>query len=158
MDPVRMGLLAVAGWLVAAVLMVAMSWSAIGVVRTAVAPGGTVAAGLPTADETSGPTAGPTTTAAPGTTPPPAGGTVLASGAGGTAAVRCAGGVPTFVNLTPRQGWSVHRDDSPGEVRFDGPSGARTEIRVTCAGDTPRTSVKERGARGGDDGKGDEDD
>jgi hypothetical protein len=152
MDDVRMGLLAVAGWLVAAVLMVVVSWSAIGVVRTAVVPGSAVATGLPTADETGSATARPTTPAPTTTRPPAAPAAVVVTGAGGTATVRCTGGVPAFVNLSPRQGWSVDRDDSPGEVKFDNPSGARTEIRVTCAGGTPRPVVEERAADGDDDG------
>lgn len=157
----KVGLLAVAGWLVAAVLMVGVSWSAISVVRTAVVPRTTVAGGLPVPVET--PTAAPTAGATPTTTPTTTAGgrPVLATGRGGSATVRCVDGTPRFVNVTPRQGYSVHRDDGPGEVRFDGPSGARTEITATCAGDTARTGVEDRAASGGgdddDSGGGDDD-
>lgn len=164
----RTGLLAVAGWLVAAVLMVALSWSAIGVVRTAVVPGTLVATGLPAPQETAtggtapttAPTPAPTRSGAPPTTP--AARSVLVTGNGGTTVVRCAGGTVQFLNVTPRQGWSVHGEDEPGRVRFDGPSGARTEIRVTCTGGDPRSAVEERsgsgGSGGGDDGDGGDDD
>jgi len=156
MDDVRTGLLAGAGWLVAAALTVGVSWSAISVVREAVVPQAAVAPGLPTPEETRPATTGPpaggpagtataTPTARPGST---AGRVVLATGRGGTATVRCSGGVPEFVNLVPQQGYRVDRDDSGTEVEFSSPD-HRTEITASCAGGIPRASVEEKGGRGG---------
>lgn len=160
---VRFGLLAVGGWLVAAALMVGVSWSAISVVRGAVVPRTEVASGLPVPEETLPGTAPatpaptrPTPTANP-TRPSPnpsptaaTGRAVLASGPGGTATVRCVDGVPTFLNITPRQGYTVKPDDDAGRVRFDGSSGARTEITATCTGDGAEAKVENKTARGGD--------
>jgi hypothetical protein len=173
---VRIGLLAAAGWLVAALLTVGISSSAVSVVRDAVAPQSPVAAGLPTPEETTpggttaggttaGPTgsAGPSPTASQGSAAPTAaaGRPVSVSGQGGTAIVRCVGGTPEFRNVMPRQGYQARADDSPGEVEFRS-SEHRTEITATCAGSTVRTSVEEKddsgGGSGGNSGPGGGDD
>lgn len=153
----RFGLLALGGWLVSAVLMVAVSWSAISVVRGAVVPETVVASGLPVPDETSGP---PTSSAAPSARPSPTSGptgrSVSAGGTGGTVVVRCVGGVPRFVSRIPRQGFRVDSEDSPGEVRFSSDD-HRTDVKVSCAGTEPRVEVEEED-RGGNSGPGGGDD
>lgn len=162
----RLGLLAAAGWLVAAVLTVAASWSAVSVVRTSVVAPAIVDAALPTPREpapaTPTPTTTPTPTPTPGSTPTPTPGSTSSSagpagapasggGQGGTVTVRCVDGVPRFLNVTPSQGFRGRTDDRPGEVEFES-DGHRTEITVTCAGGTARIAVEEKGGRGGGSG------
>jgi hypothetical protein len=150
--PVRIGLLAVAGWLVAAVLTVGVSWSAVSVVRTAVAPPPVVAGALPSPDETPGDTpsrtatrpATPTSSAIP---PASAGAPASGGGQGGTVTVRCVDGVPRLLNVTPQQGYGSRVDD-PGEVEFESDD-HRTEVTVTCTGGTARIDVEEKSGRGG---------
>jgi hypothetical protein len=152
---VRIGLLAISGWLVAAVLTVGISWSAISVVRDSVLQQTTV--GLPPPAET------PTTTAAPTTTrpapSPTVGAAVSASGQGGSVVVRCTNGRPAFVNVRPQLDFRAEPDDSGAEVQFRS-SNHRTEITATCSGNVARTRVEERansgggGGGGGDDGGG----
>ena len=157
----RFGLLALGGWLVSAVLMVAVSWSAISVVRGAVVPETVVTSGLPVPDETSGPPASSAApSAAPSARPSPTaaatGRSVSASGVGGTVVVRCVDGVPRFVSQIPRQGFWVDSEDSPGEVRFSSDD-HRTDVKASCAGTEPRVEVEEEdrddnsGPGGGDD-------
>lgn len=154
----RIGLLAAAGWVVAALLTVGASWSAVAVVRDAVVPTTVVATGLPTPEETlpGSATPGPTRSpSAPATRSPAATRSVLASGQGGTALVRCTAGTPEFYNVTPRQGYQARTDDSPGEIEFRSEA-HRTEVTATCAGGIPRAAVEEKGGsdgsgRGGDD-------
>jgi hypothetical protein len=151
---VRIGLLAIGGWLVAAVLTVGLSWSAISVVRSSVVPATTVA--LPAPDESTGTTAAPTTTRP--TTAPTAGAVVSKSGQGGVVNVRCTNGRPVFVNVVPRQGFRAESDESDGQVEFRS-SDHRTEITVSCAGLTPQFKLEERtsgGGGGGDDSGGDD--
>lgn len=148
----RFGLLAVAGWIVAAVLTVAVSWSAVGVVRAAISPVPAVAADLPTPDETGSPSA-TATRPTPTATATPAVRTASLSGRGGSVTVRCSGGTPQFVNVTPNQGYTPRRDDSSAEVEFSSSAG-RTEFTATCAGTVPRISFEEKGPRGGDDSGG----
>jgi hypothetical protein len=146
MEPVRIGLLAISGWLVAAVLTVGISWSAISVVRSSVVAQPSV--GLPAPAET--PT-GPPTTAAPTSRPTStatAGQVALASGQGGSAAFRCVNGRPTFVNSTPNSGFTAAPDDSGAEVQFRS-SDHRTQITATCIGSTAHTQVEERASGGG---------
>ena len=153
----RFGLLATAGWLVAAVLTVVVSWSAVGVVRNAVSPAPAVAQNLPTPDETS---AAPSPSATESRTPTPApttpgARTASLSGRGGSVAFRCSGGAPELVNATAYQGYTARRDDDGTEVEFESSAG-RTEFKASCTGGVPRITVEEKGARGG--GGGDDDD
>jgi hypothetical protein len=143
---VRTGPLAVAGWIVAATLTLGASWSAVQVVRSAVAPDDLAVSGtdtLPVPTETTSAAASPTTpspTATPTATP--AGRTASKSGTGGTVVVSCVDGVPQLVRRIPRQGFAVEVDDSPGEVKFSS-DGHRTEIKATCVGGQPRFTVEE---------------
>jgi hypothetical protein len=155
----RTGPLAVAAWVVAATLTLGVSWSAVQVVRSAVAPADlTVSSGdsLPVPTEPSGSTPGmttpdPTTPAPTGT---PAARSASQSGTGGTVVIRCVGGVAELVRAIPRQGFAVEPDDSAAEVKFSSDS-HRTEIKATCAGGQPQFSLKEddRGG-GGNSGRG----
>ena len=146
----RIGLLALSGWIVAAVLTVGVSWSAITVVRESVVPRTEVAsAALPAPAETAS-----ATTSRP--SPRPA---VVAtrsfSGQGGTVTARCPGGVPAIVKSVPRQGFGVDQDDSGREVKFES-SDHRTEITVACTGTQPTFTTEEKATGGGDDGGGDD--
>jgi uncharacterized membrane protein YgcG len=146
MELVRIGLLAISGWLVAAVLTVGISWSAISVVRDSVVRQTTVE--LPPPAET--PTTATPTRPAPS---PTAGAAVSASGQGGSVVVRCVNGRPAFVNLHPQQDFTAIPDDSGAEVQFRS-SDHRTEITATCSGNVPRTRVEERADGGGGGGGG----
>jgi hypothetical protein len=147
----RTGPLAAAGWVVAAVLTLGVSWSAMGAVRTAVAPDD-LATGLPAPDESSSGSAGTTTAPRPSpTATTPAVTSLTRSGVGGTVRVQCVGGVPKLVSVIPRQGFSVDEDDSPGEVKFDS-GGHRTEVTASCAGSRPQIRVDEDDRGGGGDG------
>jgi len=147
--------LAVAGWAVAATLTLGVSWSAVQVVRSAVAPDDLAASStdsLPAPAESQPGTASPTS---PGPRPSgsattAAGRLASASGVGGTVVVRCVDGIPQFVSRIPRQGFSVDVDDSPGEVRFSS-ADYRTEMTASCPGGQPRISVKNDRRGGGDD-------
>jgi hypothetical protein len=152
MDLVRIGLLAISGWIVAAALTVGVSWSAITVVRQSVVPRTEVSSGaLPTPEETG--------SVAPTTSRPTPRPTVAAAksvaGQGGTVTARCSNGVPAIIRIVPRQGFGGDRDDSGREVKFES-SDHRTEITIACAGTTPtfRTKEKAIGGGGGDDGGG----
>lgn len=147
-------MLAISGWLVAAVLTIGVSWSAISVVRDSVAPQTPVSSALPAPDESSGPAATPTTSRpAPH---PTAGAVLVKSGQGGQVAVRCANGRLQIVNVTPRLGFRPESDDTGAEYQFRS-SDHRTEIKVGCSGNTARGTVEEHssGGGGGDDGGGD---
>ena len=149
----RIGLLAISGWLVAAVLTVGVSWSAISVVRDAVAPASEVAAALPTPDETAAtpaPTASRTPARPSPSARPSAGAATLASasGRGGTATAQCVDGRPDFINVTPRPGYQARRDDDGAEVEFRSSSG-RTEMTATCVGGVPRIAVEDKDEDGG---------
>jgi hypothetical protein len=172
-----MGLLVTAGWIVAAGVATAVSWSAVSVARSAVDP---VLAVPLTADSSGSGSAGPGTATAPTTTPPPSrrsgpaapatpaarpatagrstaggvSGAVVASGAGGSVTFRCAGSTPDVLNITPRQGYSRKEDDSgSGEVRFESDS-HRTDSTLSCPGGVPRWSASEKADGGGNSGKG----
>jgi hypothetical protein len=150
MDLVRIGLLAISGWIVAAVMTVAVSWSAIGVVKNSVVPQTAVAGALPAPEETA--------SAAPTTARPTPGPTVAAArsvaGQGGTVTARCANGVPAIVRSIPQQGFSGQPDDSGREVKFTS-SDHRTEIKVACTGTTVTFSKEEKTiSSGGDDNGG----
>lgn len=152
----RIGLLALGGWLVAAVLTVGVSWSAISVVRDAVVVRAEVDSSLPAPEE---PSVSPTpaaTTARPSPTTPAAR-IALGSGRGGTATVRCVDGRPAFVNITPKQGYGVERDDDGTEVKFRSAAG-RTEMTASCAGGVPRVTVEDRDEGGSGRGRGGDDD
>jgi hypothetical protein len=152
MDLVRIGLLALSGWIVAAVITVGVSWSAITVVRQSVVPRTEVASSaLPAPEETG------TATAAPTTSRPAPKPTVAAvasvSGQGGTVTARCTGGVPAIIRSVPRQGFSVNPDDSGREVKFDS-SDHRTEVTVSCSGTRPVFTKEEKSSGGDDNGGG----
>ena len=146
-----MGLLGIGGWLVAAVLAVGISWSAIDVVRDSVGASQPVATALPPPSEAS-------TSASPSSTrptaAPTAGGPVVKAGQGGTVTARCVNGQPQIVNAAPRQGFRVETDDSGNEVQFRS-SDHRTEMTVSCSGLTATVQVDEHsdggGGGGGDD-------
>jgi uncharacterized membrane protein YgcG len=152
MGPVRIGLLAISGWLVAAVLTVGASWSAINVVRDSVVQRTAVSDALPAPEETGSTTAAPTT-ARP--SPSPAVAIRSLSGQGGSVTAQCTNGVPAIVKAAPRQGFRVDVDDSGREVQFRS-SDHRTQITVTCSGGTPRLAREEKAisAGGGDDNGG----
>lgn len=152
-----MGLLAIGGWLVAAVLAVGISWSAIGVVRDSVGASQPVATALPVPSEVSTP-ASPSSTRP--TAAPTAGGPVVKTGQGGTVIARCVNGRPQIVNAAPRQGFRVESDNSGNEVQFRSPD-HRTEMKVSCSGLTATVQVDEHsdgggGGGGGGDGGGDD--
>lgn len=152
MDPVRTGLLALSGWIVAAVLTVGVSWSAITVVRESVVPRTEVAGALPAPEETASAAA---TSSRPSATPKPTVAAVRSfSGQGGTVSASCTGGVPAILRSVPRQGFSVDPDDSGREVRFES-SDHRTEITIACSGTTPTFGKEEKSeGGGGEDGGG----
>jgi hypothetical protein len=154
----RTGPLAAAAWVVAATLTLGVSWSAVQVVRGAVAPQDLEVSsgdGLPVPTEPdrsatpSGPRPTTTTPAAPVTD------TASASGIGGTVVVRCVGGVPRLVSRIPKQGFTVKVDDSPGEVKFSSDR-HRTQIKAACAAGKPQLTVEEddHGGSGGNSGRG----
>jgi uncharacterized membrane protein YgcG len=151
---VKLGLLAISGWLVAVVLTVGVSWSAISVVRDSVAPDSQVSSALPAPDETSPSTSRP----APR---PTAGAMLTKSGQGGQVVVRCTNGRLQVINITPRQGFTPESDDNRTEFQFRS-SDHRTEIKVSCAGNTAQGTVEEHSnggddhGGGGDDGGGDD--
>ncbi len=153
MDPVRIGLLAISGWIVAAVMTVAVSWSAIGVVKNSVVPQTQVASALPTPHE-AGVTSTAPTTARP--SPTLAEATSL-SGQGGSVTARCPNGVPAIVTVIPQQGFTPDRDNSSREVKFSS-SDHRTEITIACSGSRAVLSKEEKaisaGGGGGDNGGG----
>jgi hypothetical protein len=152
MDGMRFGLLAAAGWLVAAAVTVAVSWSAVSVVRDAVSPTTIVAAGLPAASGTTTP--GPTRAPAPSrSSGPVTGEPVSGGGQGGTVTVHCVAGVARFVNVTPAQGYRTRTDDSPGKVEFDS-STHRTEVTASCTGRAAAVRVEEKETVGGGSGGG----
>ncbi len=154
-----------AGWLVAAVASTAISWSAVSVVRGAVAPARSAPLSeaepdgespAPTASATSG---GPSATSA---APPASTGSTDRIGRkiteGGTVTARCtSGGALTLVNATPRQGFTADLDDAPAEVKFTSDD-HRTEIGIGCTSGEPRFSVEEddRGDNSGPGGGGDD--
>ena len=146
-----MGLLAIGGWLVAAVLAVGISWSAIDVVRDSVGASQPVATALPAPSEVSTPASPSSTRPTPA---PTAGGPVVKAGQGGTVTARCVNGRPQIVNAAPRQGFRVETDDSGNEVQFRS-SDHRTEMTVSCSGLTATVRVDEHsdggGGGGGDD-------
>jgi hypothetical protein len=153
MELVKLGLLAISGWLVAVVLTVGVSWSAISVVRDSVAPETQVSRALPAPDETTSPPASSSTSQP---APRPTAGAVLArSGQGGQVVVRCANGKLQVLNVTPRQGFTPESDDKGTEYQFRS-SDHRTEIKVGCSGNTAQGTVEEHssGGGGGDDSGG----
>jgi hypothetical protein len=149
----RIGLLAIGGWLVAAVLTVGASWSAINVVRDSVVPQTPVASALPAPEGTI--TAAPATSR-PGPAPTPAAARGV-SGQGGSVTARCDGGRPRLVKVVPQQGFAAVPDDSQAEVTFTS-STHRTEVRIACSGSTVSLSAEEKaisaGGGGGDDNGG----
>jgi hypothetical protein len=150
-----MGLLAIGGWLVAAVLAVGISWSAIDVVRDSVGASQPVATALPAPSEVSTPAS---TSSTRPTAAPTAGGLVVRAGQGGTVTARCVDGRPQIVNAAPRQNFRVESDDSGNEVRFRS-SNHRTEMKVSCSGLTATVQVDEHSSSGGggaDDHRGDD--
>jgi uncharacterized membrane protein YgcG len=152
----RTGLLAISGWLVAALLTVGVSWSAISVVRDSVVQQTVVDTALPSPEET----ASATPTTAITTAGPAVAATRSLSGQGGSVTARCTNGRPTLVKVIPRQGFTAEPDDSGAEVQFRS-SDHRTEITVRCTGNGPQLSKEEKasgGGGGGDDGGGGGDD
>ena len=149
----RIGLLAIGGWLVAAALAVGISWSAIGVVRDSVGASQPVSTALPAPNETSSPAAGPTSTGP--TAASTAGALVTKVGQGGTATAQCVGGKPRLVSVVPRQGFRAESDNSGAEVQFRS-SDHRTEMKVSCSGLTAIVQVDEHVGTGGGGGGGDD--
>lgn len=145
----RTGLLAISGWIVAAVMTVAVSWSAIGVVKTSVVPQTKVASALPAPDETGTAGAAPTT-ARP--SPTLAAATSL-SGQGGSVTARCTNGVPAIVTMIPQQGFTPDKDDSNREVKFSS-SDHRTEIAIACSGGRAVLTKEEKAVSAGGGGGG----
>ncbi len=141
-----MGLLAIGGWLVAAVLAVGISWSAINVVRDSVGAGQPVSTALPAPNETSSPAGGPTSTRP--TAAATAGALVTKVGQGGTVTAQCVSGKPRLVSVVPRQGFQAESDNSGAEVQFRS-SDHRTEVKVSCSGVTATVQVEERSSAGG---------
>jgi hypothetical protein len=139
-----MGLLAISGWLVAAVLAVGISWSAIGVVRDSVGASQPVATALPVPNETSAPAPAPSSTRP--TAVPTAGALAVGKGLGGTVTAQCVKGRPNVVSAVPRQGFGVESGGSSAEFRS---SDHRTEMTVTCSGLTATVHVEERASGGG---------
>ncbi|HEV7654723.1 MAG TPA: hypothetical protein VGP36_08295 [Mycobacteriales bacterium] len=151
----KIGLIAVSGWLVAAVLTVGISWSAISVVRTSVVPQAPVNSTLPTPDEAVVTTA----PATPRPTPKPTAGTmVTVAGQGGQIIVRCVNAKPDVLNIHPASGFTAQVDDSGREVQLVSAAGHRTELKVGCTGNTVTSSVDEHAATatGGGGGGGDD--
>jgi hypothetical protein len=148
---VRIGLLAISGWLVAAVLTVGVSWSAISVVRSSVVGEQAVVSSLPVPTESSAPTAIPTS--AQPTTAPTVGAAVTAAGTGGMVRARCRNGRPELVNSVPNQGFVANPDNSGAEVQFIS-SNHRTEVKIACTGLKATLTVEEHasgdGGGGGD--------
>ena len=143
----RTGSLAVAGWVVAAILTLGASWSAVQVVRSAVAPADlavspTDSLPVPTESSTAPPSATATAGPAPTPTVTPAGRSISRGGVGGTVVVRCTGGAAQLVRAIPRQGFMVDTDNSSVEVKFTS-GDHRTEIKASCAGGEPRFTVAE---------------
>jgi hypothetical protein len=149
---VRIGLLAISGWLVAAALTVGISWSAISVVRDSVVTGSPTVSALPAPNETGSPTSPAPTTNRPSPTAA-TGALVHVSGQGGSVSARCVSGRPRVVGSVPNQGFTPEQDDSGAEVKFRS-STHETEIKLSCSGLTLRPSVEEkaRGGGGGDNG------
>ena len=114
------GLLAISGWLVAAVLAVGLSWSAISVVREL---GG---AAQPVGDGPAAPERVRRPATPDGTRPParPTAGRGARHGPvrAARSTVRCVNGRPTIVNVTPRQGF-------PAETRRQRRRGAVPLVR-----------------------------
>lgn len=108
-------------------------------------PSGTApSAGPGTAASTSTPPATPASQGQPSAaTSPPGGPTRVFGTAGGTVIARCAPGVEV-VSATPAQGYRVEDiepEDGGQRVRFEsGETGV--EIRLTCAGGEPQSSVR----------------
>jgi hypothetical protein len=153
MEPVRIGLLAISGWVIAAVLGLVISWSAISVVRDSVVHQSTIADTLPPPNEpvaTAAPTSSGSPTPRPTTNP-----LATATGQGGVVSVRCVNGRPDIRNIIPRAGFTPQVDDSGGEVKFLS-SDHRTEVHITCAGNVARTTVEEKALSGGGGGGGDD--
>jgi hypothetical protein len=148
---VRIGLLAVSGWLVAAVLTVGVSWSAISVVRSSVVGEQAVVSSLPVPTESSAPTAIPTSGRPTGA--PTVGAAVSAAGTGGTVRARCRNGRPELVNSVPNQGFVVNTDNSGAEVQFIS-SNHRTEVKIACTGLKATLTVEEHTSGGDDNGGG----
>ncbi len=139
-----MGLLAISGWLVAAVLAVGISWSAIGVVRESVGAGQPVATALPAPVETSSPAPTPSSTRPTAT--PTVGPLAIKMGQGGTVSAQCVKGQPHVVSAAPRQGFGVESNSNSAEFRS---SDHRTEMTVTCSGLTATVHVEERSIAAG---------
>jgi hypothetical protein len=156
---VRIGLLAISGWLVAAALTVGISWSAISVVRQSVVGGTQVVSSLPAPEETGSPTAAPTT-ARPSPSPTAATGALrTVAGQGGTVRARCVDSRLRVISSVPNQGFQLQRDDSGVELKFRS-STHETEIKLSCGGLAVQSSVEEKSVGGngggGDDGGGDD--
>jgi hypothetical protein len=147
---VRIGLLAIGGWLVAAALAVGISWSAISVVRDSVGASQPVATALPAPSEASTPAPGPSSTRP--TAAPTVGALVVKAGQGGTVTAQCANGRP-HISAVPRQGFRAEFDDSGAEVQFRS-SDHRTEMKVSCSGLTATVQVEEHSGSGGGGGGG----
>jgi hypothetical protein len=153
---VRIGLLAISGWLVAAALTVGISWSAISVVRDSVVTGSPTVSSLPAPNETVSPVPVPTTSRPSPTAA--TGALAHVTSQGGSVNARCVAGRPRIVNSTPNQGFTPDQDDSGAEVKFRSPT-HESEIKLSCTGLTLGHSLEEKargGGGGGDDDGGDD--
>ncbi|MFJ6195433.1 septum formation initiator [Micromonospora sp. NPDC092111] len=146
----RRPVLAVAGWLAAAVVALLVGLGAIRLVGESITgtPGGVrsqdevlraLASPVP-----SGPTVAvtaPPTTGAPTATPAGTDARRFFATTGGTAVAECTPSGVWLVSWAPAPGWRVHEvergPDERVEVRFTGPGG-EDELKVRCAGDPAR--------------------
>ncbi|MEV4628410.1 septum formation initiator [Micromonospora sp. NPDC049523] len=160
------GLLAVAGWLAAAVAATVTGLGAVELIGTGITgPAGPVVderelardlAAAPAAPSspvqlpTGTPSAGSPSSGPPSNVTPTASGGSAArtpiSTPGGTVVARCDGRTVSLVSWTPAQGYAVKQVD-PGpddraEVTFEGRAG-RVEVRVSCPDGRPSASVKQ---------------
>jgi hypothetical protein len=119
-------LLAVAGWLVAAVAATVTGLAAVRVIGAGITG--------PAGELVSADVARSLAAAAPSATP---GASRVVASPGGTVVARCDGATAVLVTWAPAQGYRVKRaDQQPGDdharVTFEG-SGGRVEVDVRCA-------------------------
>jgi hypothetical protein len=137
--------MAALGWVAAAVVATLIGMGGIRLIGDSLTttPGGVldqqdVAKALAASGPPS-PSASVSSTPTPTSTPTPSGRERGFSSAGGSVVAGCRDGRPYLVNWSPAPGYRVTRQETESEhadVRFEGSAG-RSEIRVTCSGDTP---------------------
>jgi hypothetical protein len=158
-------LLAVAGWLAAAVAATLTGLAAVQVIGdgiTASADGGVLtprqverqlasataspsadpSAGSPAATRTAAPSAGPSSAASAGAA------RKVFSTPGGTVVAECSGAAVLLVSWAPAQGFGVKRadrgPDEHADVTFEG-AASKVELRVRCVNGRPTASWKQDG-------------